>query len=101
MNGDGYLDIVGYPTGSSASPGTLAVLINQGAGAPGVFSSPTLYADPNNTSGVTAGDFNGDGKQDLLYTFTPAYSASTTVSILYGNGDGTLNPVKSLTPGNF
>ena len=45
---------------------------------------------------MVAGDFNGDGKQDLLTTVVSApqgsslYSVTAGVAILFGNGDGTL-----------
>ena len=47
-------------------------------------------------AGVQAGDFNGDGKQDLL-----AVNTNTTLSvpfaIFYGNGDGTLQTAQAPT----
>jgi hypothetical protein len=61
-----------------------------------------------------AGDFNGDGKQDLITTiYIPGapgtQTAFTAVSIFYGNGDGTLNgattqsvaPFYDFTAGDF
>ena len=67
LNGDGYLDIAALiPTANA--PSQVAVFLNQGATAPGVFATPALYAAPNGATGLTAGDFNGDGKQDLLTT---------------------------------
>ena len=99
FNGDGYLDIASLiPALSSNAAPQVAVFLNKGATAPGVFSSPQLYAAPNGASSLSAGDFNGDGKQDLMIaTFvltipypTTAYSYSG-FSLLYGNGDGTLN----------
>ena len=66
------------------------VYLNSGATGPGVFALPKLYAAPSTVSGLLAGDFNGDGKQDLMTaTYSPA-STLTGVSIFYGNGDGTL-----------
>lgn len=83
FNGDGFLDI--------ALVG--AVLLNQGAGAPGVFASPKLYPIPDGTYSIMAGDFNGDGKQDLMATiFSTSSFGFTGFDVLYGNGDGTLKP---------
>jgi hypothetical protein len=67
LNGDGYLDIAALiPTANA--PSQVAVFLNPGATAPGVFATPTLYAAPNGATGLLAGDFNGDGKQDLITT---------------------------------
>jgi hypothetical protein len=54
----------------------------------GTFGSPALY-----TVGVTPwaapiADFDADGKMDVGV----ANGVNTTVSILMGNGDGTLQP---------
>ncbi len=52
------------------------------------FSSPKNYAVGTTPVAVAAGDFNGDGKQDLAVL----NSGSGNVSILRGNGDGTFQP---------
>jgi hypothetical protein len=56
FNGDGYLDIAAFNPNANA-PGQVAIFLNQGATAPGVFASPTLYAAPNGATGLSAGDF--------------------------------------------
>src|SRR3984957_14597454 len=67
LNGDGYLDIAALiPTANA--PWQVAVFLNQGATAPGVFATPTLYTAPSGATGLSAGAFNGDGKQDLITT---------------------------------
>jgi hypothetical protein len=105
LNGDGYLDIaILNPGGNAASQ--VAVFLNKGATAPGAFASPTVYAAPIGAVGLLRGDFNGDGKQDLV---TAIYLSSapggqfafTAFSILYGNGDGTLNAPKTQTASAF
>jgi Bacterial Ig-like domain (group 3)/FG-GAP-like repeat len=113
LNGDGYLDIAALiPTANA--PSQVAVFLNQGPTAPGVFATPTLYAAPNGATGLLAGDFNGDGKQDLITTiYIPGapgtQTAFTALSIFYGNGDGTLKvattqsvaPFYGFTAGDF
>jgi Bacterial Ig-like domain (group 3)/FG-GAP-like repeat len=105
LNGDGYLDIAAFDANPTATP-QVSVFLNQGATAPGVFGSPVQYAVPNGATYLSVGDFNGDGKQDLI---TPIISsvpgaqlAFNGFSVLYGNGDGTLNPPKtqSIAPFN-
>ena len=68
LNGDGYLDIAALIPTANAPPTQVAVFLNQGATGPGVFATPTLYAAPTGATGLLAGDFNGDGKQDLITT---------------------------------
>lgn len=53
---------------------------------------------------ITTGDFNGDGKQDLAYTFRPSFVENRdneyefpfwTLAVSLGNGDGSFTKVKS------
>jgi Bacterial Ig-like domain (group 3)/FG-GAP-like repeat/FG-GAP repeat len=75
LNGDGYPDVAMIGQG-------IAVLLNQGSSSPGTLSTPKSYPTISNSSSIQAGDFNGDGKQDLL--------TGPTLAVAYGNGDGTL-----------
>jgi hypothetical protein len=64
FNGDGLPDLAIATPDSASSPGSLALALNTGGGR---FGAPALLS----TSGfeideVGAGDFNGDGKQDLF-----------------------------------
>jgi len=43
---------------------------------------------------IVAGDFNGDGKLDLLTVSSPDLSRFPQISLLFGNGDGTFQQVR-------
>jgi hypothetical protein len=111
LNGDGYPDIAVLFYSGNPAVTQIAVLLNQGASAPGVFASPKVYALPSGAGNLEAGDFNGDGKQDLVTTVNTgvSYPQLTALSVFYGNGDGTLKAANtqstsafsSLTMGDF
>ena len=125
LNGDGYLDIAAVQLAPGVTPVAVAVLLNNGSTGPGVFGPPKEYALPAAASGMYggtldglfAGDFNGDGKQDLLtiqsYTGTVdnplLYVTSSDIDVFFGNGDGTLRQatvqpepaIASFTVGDF
>ena len=49
------------------------------------LAAPASYATGTGPTAIAAGDFNADGKTDLV----TANSGANTVSVLLGNGDGT------------
>jgi hypothetical protein len=61
------------------------------------LSSPTSYSTGTNPHGITTADVNGDGKPDLLV----ANSGSNTVSVLFGNGDGTFTAAGNYATGKM
>ncbi|PYM39561.1 MAG: hypothetical protein DME17_00520, partial [Candidatus Rokuibacteriota bacterium] len=91
FNGDGKLDLAVANAGSN----TVSVLLGNGDG---TFQSPVgrTYPVGGSPASVAVGDFDGDGIQDLAvanygcgggdYYCT---TSSTTVTVLFGNGDGT------------
>jgi hypothetical protein len=58
--------------------------------------SEALYPVGNLGFGIALGDFNGDGKLDVSVT----NNASGTVSVLLGNGDGTLQAQMTFRAGS-
>lgn len=88
VNGDGKPDIVTANYGSD----DISVLLGIGDGA---FHPHKTYAVGSNPKYPTVGDFNADGKQDIAVVNSGPYSK--TVSILFGNGDGTFKPESTHT----
>src|SRR4051794_30108730 len=62
-----------------------------------LFSPPQSPSSAGNgfSPAVAVGDFNGDGKPDLVVT----NSIDNTVSVLPGNGDGTFGPQNTFPVG--
>ncbi|MGA2590178.1 MAG: Ig-like domain repeat protein [Bryobacteraceae bacterium] len=83
FDGDGKLDlVVAYQTGENSA---VAVLVGNGDGS---FQAPVSYSTGAPCAVfVAVGDFNNDGAPDLAVVNG---CVSDTVSVLLGNGDGTL-----------
>jgi FG-GAP-like repeat len=84
LNGDGRPDLIAADKNES-STGDLSVFLNQGGG---TFAPAVNYVvgptNSNATVSVAAGDFNGDGHQDVVAT------TGVTFAILLGDGTGIL-----------
>jgi FG-GAP-like repeat len=91
FNGDGELDLAVTGRGNS----TVTILLGNGDGTFTPISGCCGTAvDLTHTLGMTAGDFNGDGKLDLAVTIQnlqPLFPADY-IAILLGKGDGTFTP---------
>jgi len=63
--------------------------------------SASGYTVGAGVTGVLAGDFNGDGKHDVaaVYSGPDDNSAPGGISLLLGNGDGTLQPAVNYPAG--
>jgi hypothetical protein len=79
LNGDGKLDLAGSGSNSAA------VMLNNGDG---TFQPKVQYPVAGATQAVAAGDFNSDGRVDLVATIN---SPQISLALLPGNGDGTFN----------
>jgi len=81
FNNDGNLDIV--VANENLNPSSVSVFLGNGDGTfkPPIDSNTTSYNEF-----VAVGDFNHDGKMDIVVIENPY------VSVLLGNGDGTFQP---------
>jgi hypothetical protein len=84
FNGDGMPDLALANLGTylGANDGIVSVLLSNGDG---TFRTAVNYGAGISPSSVTAGDFNRDGRLDLVV----ANQSSYCVSVLLGRGDGT------------
>ena len=95
FNGDGKPDlIVAFSPTDNTQPGGIAVLLGKGDG---TFQTPVTITLPGpiiqqavgsaSSAALAAGDFNGDGKLDVVTTIQGA--TSNQAAVLLGNGNGT------------
>ena len=87
LNHDGKLDVV------TVRFTEIGVSLGEGQG---VFQTAVSYAAGANPGSVVVGDFNHDGNPDLAVTNN---LGANTISILFGNGDGTFQPARTLEAG--
>jgi VCBS repeat protein/K319-like protein len=86
FNGDGITDLVASRTATPNNPAGLHVVLGRGDG---TFGTPIV----TNVSGraIQVGDFNGDRRVDVVLA-----AATSGVSILPGNGNGTFGTVRQV-----
>jgi hypothetical protein len=86
VNGDGRLDLIAFNSYSTAtSSSTVRVLPGNGDG---TFQAGSTYTIPDYLRAVKVGNFNGDGKPDLVV------ANASSLFLLPGNGDGTFGPAQ-------
>jgi len=95
FNGDGKTDLIHFV---NSGKGYVVVWLSKGDGDFDVKSSFTpnpSYGVNNNNFNYKTGDFNGDGKTDLVHFIDPG---NGYVNVWNSNGDGTFDVKQSFTP---
>lgn len=100
FNNDGKRDLAVVNQGdtSAGDPGGVSILLGNGDG---TFQPAKNIAIGKNCSSAVAGDFDGDGNDDLalLRPGDASINDDGDVTIFLGNGDGTFRQGQVLTPG--
>jgi hypothetical protein len=100
FNNDGKPDIavVFFGDSSVGDDGGVSILLGNGDG---TFQPATKLSAGKNPTRIATGDFNSDGKSDLLVVRAGDASVSDDgdATIFLGNGDGTFSPGQVLAPG--
>ncbi|MBK7974615.1 MAG: VCBS repeat-containing protein [Deltaproteobacteria bacterium] len=89
LEGDGDLDVVVANSGA----GTITIFLGLGGGGLMPFDSGTVYSVGANPVAVATGDLDNDSKPDVavLRKVASGGGAGCTVTVLRGNGNGTMS----------
>jgi hypothetical protein len=94
IDGDGIPDFAATVATPNAVTGYVAVWLSSDPN-----MTPQLYRVGVNPSSLVAADFNGDSIVDLAVANTGTNAAPGSVSVLYGNGDGTFQSAVNFAAG--
>ncbi len=97
FNNDGYDDLA--TRGGNSNPGEDLLVVRLWDPAQNNFlPAGSVPAQGAWLAGLTVADFDGDGKQDVVFTNAPV---DNTISIYYGDGAGNLGSRKDIAVGNL
>ena len=98
FNGDGIEDLAvanaGHHPGES---GSVSIFLGRGSGD---FVAGTRYMTGSASHSLALGDLNGDGKIDMA-VLNSSYDFGGSVSVMFGNGDGTFGGRVDYTTGGY
>jgi hypothetical protein len=94
LNGDGRLDIVVTSSTGQSPFSRFAILLGNGDG---TFANPMATSESGDIIGLAIGDFNRDGKQDLVIS-DGLNGIASGLDLYLGNGDGTFQSPLELFP---
>lgn len=97
FNGDGKPDLATESLGGDPGSG-ISVFLGNGDGTFTQAPQSPIQGTVQSGSVLAIGDFNGDGKADLVTAAGGPFAGA--LSVLLGNGDGTLQPPIGALPGS-
>ncbi|HXM63382.1 MAG TPA: FG-GAP-like repeat-containing protein [Terriglobales bacterium] len=95
LNGDSKLDLL---TVQGAPTNTFTVMLGNGDG---TFQAGVAYPVGNDLRDGVIGDFNAEGKLDLVLSDDTGFANGANTYVLLGNGDGTFQSSLALPTGSY
>jgi hypothetical protein len=99
FNGDGKLDLAAARLGTGSGGGGVSLLLGNGDGTFQPAAHYVVGASAWGAQALALGDVNGDGRPDVVTASLGDSVVRAIVSVLTGNGDGTLHAARSFDTG--
>jgi hypothetical protein len=97
IDGDGHADLVTTDKWHDQTEAP-SVEVLRGHG-DGTFEAAQSFPISDSGWSTVFADLNGDGHLDVIVAVGGNFLAATELDVLLGNGDGTLQPARAITPG--